>query len=40
MADLQNQSRESIMRMRNMGKNGMEETVGMMQRFGIELVGE
>lgn len=40
MADLQNRSRESIMRMRNMGKKGMEETVEMMQRFGIELVGE
>lgn len=40
MADLQNQSRESIMRMRNMGKKGMEETVEMMKRFGIELIGE
>lgn len=38
MADLQNRSRESLMRMRNMGAKGVEETVAMMERFGIEVI--
>lgn len=40
MADLQNRSRESLMRMRNMGKKGCDETLAMMKRFGIEPIGE
>lgn len=38
MADLQNRSRESLMRMRNMGAKGVEETLAMMERFGIEVI--
>lgn len=38
MADLQNRSRESLMRIRNMGAKGVEETVAMMERFGIEVI--
>ena len=40
MADLQNRSRESLMRIRNMGVKSTEETVDMMRRFGIELIDE
>ena len=40
MADLQNQSRESIMRLRNMGTKGTQEVIDMMDRFGIKLIGE
>lgn len=38
MADLQNRSRKSLMRIRNMGAKGVDETVAMMERFGIEVI--
>ena len=40
MADLQNQSRESIMRIRNMGAKSTQEVIDMMHRFGIKLIDE
>ena len=40
MADLQNQSRESIVRIRNMGAISTQEVIDMMHRFGIKLIDE
>ena len=40
MADLQNRSRDSILRIRNMGNKGAQETIDMMEQFGISLIGE
>lgn len=40
MADLQGRSRESINKIRNMGPKGTQETIDMMERFGIKPTGE
>jgi hypothetical protein len=40
VGDLKNQSRESLMRLRNMGVKSMEETLAVMERAGIKVYGE